>query len=244
MKEPKPDGTESILHQLMEVARVSALAEMASGIAHVMNQPLGAIATFAQAGERLLNRPEPQVDRALDVLRQISAEALEAGENIRKIRRLFDQRPPQRMASDYAEVIEELRPWLSSLAERYCARLDVEIPTSLPVVSIDRLRIQHVVLALIQNALEASAGCAERRVLVRAETDRNALITSVTDSGTGIDGSIRDQLFRPFFTTKAQGTGLGLASVRAIVQAHDGTVGFETPSEGGSRFWFRLPLAN
>lgn len=240
---PMPQGTASILHQLMEVARLSALAEMASGIAHIMNQPLGAIATFAQAGERLLNRPEPQVDRALDVLRQINAEALEAGENIRKIRRLFEQRPLRRMVCDYGEVVEEMRPWLEGLAERHGVRLDIELPASLPPVSIDRLRIQHVLLALVQNAIDASAGKADQpSVSIRATAERNALETSITDSGAGVPDSIRDQLFRPFFTTKPHGTGLGLASVRAIIQSHDGTVGFESTSGEGSRFWFRLPI--
>src|SRR5271169_473178 len=86
---------ESILNQLMEIARISALAELASGIAHELNQPLGAFATFAQAGERLLNRPEPLVQRALEVFRQINAEAMSAGEGIRRIRRLFDHEEPK-----------------------------------------------------------------------------------------------------------------------------------------------------
>src|SRR5271154_2878193 len=84
-------GSDLILKQLLEIARSSALAEMASGVAHELNQPLGAIATFSQAGERMLNRPEPLVDRALEVFRQINLEALGAGEGINRIRRLFDQ---------------------------------------------------------------------------------------------------------------------------------------------------------
>src|ERR1019366_10795020 len=101
---------ESILNQLMEIARISALAEMASGIAHELNQPLGAIATFSQAGDRLLNRPEPLVARALDVFRQINTEALGAGEGIRRIRRLFDQDEITRLRFQMSDVIEELRP--------------------------------------------------------------------------------------------------------------------------------------
>src|SRR5208283_3975743 len=102
--------SETILNQLMEIARISALAEMASGIAHELNQPLGAIATFSQAGERLLNRPEPQVERALEVFRQINAEAMAAGEGIRRIRRLFDNQGTHRTASQMGALIEELRP--------------------------------------------------------------------------------------------------------------------------------------
>ena len=89
-------GPDLILKQLMEIARASALAEMASGVAHELNQPLGAIATFSQAGERMLNRPDPMVGRALDVFRQINREALGAGEGIKRIRRLFEQELPKR----------------------------------------------------------------------------------------------------------------------------------------------------
>ena len=102
MGEIKADGSDPdlILKQLMEIARGSALAEMASGIAHELNQPLGAIATFSQAGERMLNRPDPMVDRALDVFRQINHAALGAGEGIKRIRRLFEQESPRRARCD------------------------------------------------------------------------------------------------------------------------------------------------
>jgi signal transduction histidine kinase len=97
---------------------------------------------------------------------------------------------------------------------------------------------------LAQNAFDASAqGSGAPRVKVEAHDDRYAVESSVTDSGPGVPAAIHEQLFRPFFTTKAQGTGLGLASARAIIEAHGGTIGFENLGTGGSRFWFRLPLA-
>src|ERR1700687_2009764 len=99
---------ETILNQLMEIARISALAEMASGIAHELNQPLGAIATFSQAGDRLLNRPEPMVSRARDVFQQINTEALNAGEGIRRIRRLFDHAEPMRFKCQMSDLVSEL----------------------------------------------------------------------------------------------------------------------------------------
>ncbi|MGO9515261.1 MAG: sensor histidine kinase [Steroidobacteraceae bacterium] len=237
-------GAEAILNQLMEIARISALAEMASGIAHELNQPLGAIATFSQAGERLLNRPEPLLERALEVFRHISAEALSAGEGIRRIRRLFDQHEPTRAPCRMDQLIEELRPVLAVLALRTKAELRVDVAPDLPELLIDRLRIQHVLFALVQNAFDASSQNADpARVTIAASSDRYAVETSVTDSGAGVPAEIRDQLFRPFFTTKPRGTGLGLASTRAIIEAHQGTIGFEQAPSGGSRFWFRLPVA-
>lgn len=228
----------------MEIARISALAEMASGIAHELNQPLGAIATFSQAGDRLLNRPEPQVQRALEVFRQINAEALGAGEGIRRIRRLFEHQGMDREPGQIGALLEELRPVLNMLAARIKAQFQVDIAPELPDVAIDRLKIQHVLFALAQNAFDASAqNSTPPRVKIEVRADRYAVETGIIDSGPGIAAEIREQLFRPFFTTKPQGTGLGLASARAIVESHQGTIGFETLPDGGTRFWFRLPIA-
>ena len=240
----KSAASETMLNQLMEIARVSALAEMASGIAHELNQPLGAIATFSQAGERMLNRAEPLVSRALDVFHQINHEALGAGEGIRLIRRLFDQEEATRVRSQVPTLVAELQPLLEMLASRVEGQLQVDVPAALPDVFIDRLRIQHVLFALVQNAFEASAQNPDTRLVrIAMDGDRYAVQTSITDSGPGVPADIQDQLFRPFFTTKPRGTGLGLASSRAIIEAHEGTIGFEDVPSGGGRFWFRLPAA-
>jgi C4-dicarboxylate-specific signal transduction histidine kinase len=237
-------GAERILHQLMEIARVSALAEMASGLAHELNQPLGAIATFSQAGERMLNRPEPLVSRALDVFRHINQEALGAAEDIVRIRRLFERDVPERTRCQMPDLIEELRPVLHVLAMRNKGDVRVTTRSALPDVIIDRLRIQHVLLALVQNAVDAGAEkSASPMVWIDVSVDRHAVQTSVIDSGPGVPKELRDQLFRPFFTTKPKGTGLGLASSRAIVESHEGTIGFDNLPAGGSCFWFRLPVA-
>jgi C4-dicarboxylate-specific signal transduction histidine kinase len=237
-------GSEAILNQLMEIARISALSEMASGIAHELNQPLGAMATFSQAGERLLNRPEPMVDRALDVFRQINAQALAAGEGLRRIRSLFNQAHLERTASQIPLLLEELRPVLEVMASGAKVRLDIVVESPSPNVLTDKARIQHVIFALVQNALDACGTAYQdaAAVAIDVRSDRYAAELSVTDTGPGVPEEAREQIFRPFFTTKAQGTGLGLASCRAIVENHEGTIGFERPSAGGSRFWFRLPI--
>ncbi len=237
-------GSTVILNRLLEIARLSALAEMASGMAHELNQPLGAIATFAQAGERLLNRPEPLVARALDVFRQINTEALGAGEGIRRIRRLFDPDGMRRTPCPMGEVIEELRPVFEMMADWAGVSLQLAVPAELPEVSMDRLKIQHVMFSLFQNALEVSVhNASPARVGLSCRADRYVVETSITDSGRGVATESRNQLFLPFFTTKPQGTGLGLASSRAIVEAHEGTIGFDADSPEGTRFWFRLPIA-
>jgi two-component system sensor kinase FixL len=213
---------------LLEIARASVLAEMASGVAHELNQPLGAIATFAQAGERMLDRPSPMLSRALDVFRQINQEALGAGEGIKRIRRLFEQGSPQRIRCQMPELVEELRPVLEILVNRTEGAVRVDIPDAVPDLLIDRMRIQHVLYALAQNAVDAGlqSSCAPS-IRIDVSADRYAVETGITDSGPGVPAELQQQLFRPFFTTKPQGTGLGLASSRAIVEAHDGTMGFD-----------------
>jgi len=234
---------EVILNRLMELSRIAALAEMASGIAHELNQPLGAIATFSQAGDRLLNRPEPMVARAREVFQQINSEALNAGEGIRRIRRLFDHAEPKRTTCQMAELVGELAPALQTLARGAKVTLKVDVQSPLPEVNVDRLRIQLVLFSLVQNALEATSHNQGSQVLIEVHADRYAVQTSITDSGAGIPTDLHDKLFRPFFTTKKGGTGLGLASSRASIEAHEGTIGFDKATPTGSCFWFRLPMA-
>jgi C4-dicarboxylate-specific signal transduction histidine kinase len=232
-----------IHNQLMETARASALAEMASGVAHALNQPLAAIATFAQAGERMLNRSDPMVNRALDVFRQINEASLGAGEVIQRIRRLFEQGSPTRTRCQLPELIAELRPVLDILALRTKSTVNVDVPGPVPDLLIDRPRILHVLFALAKNAVDAGAQVSDApSIRIDVSADRYSVETGVTDCGAGVPMDVREQLFQPFFTTKPQGTGLGLASSRAIIESHEGTMGFDNLPAGGSRFWFRLPV--
>lgn len=231
-----------IFARLLEIARASALEEMASGIAHELNQPLGAIATYAQAGERMLGKSEPMVTAAVDVLKQINKEALGAGEGIRRIRKLFNREPVQKVRGSIGELLRELQPILQLSADRAGVTLEFNTAEPVPDVCIDRLRIQHVLFTLVQNALEASKSNTARPPVVRVAVanDRYSVEVSVTDSGSGIPSDAEHQVFRPFFTTKANGTGLGLASSRAIVESHEGSIGFKSTPDG-ARFWFTLP---
>jgi C4-dicarboxylate-specific signal transduction histidine kinase len=236
--------SEALLEQLLQAARISALEEMASGIAHELNQPIGAITTFAQAGQRMLERPEPLISQAADVLRHISNEALNAGEGIRRIRSLFHGHHAERIDCNLEDVIDELLPILKLLASRYGATLEFSAQDSLPAVAIDRLRIQHVLFTLVQNALEAPTRNGERpNVRIDLEGDRYGVRIAVEDRGLGVPAEAREQLFRPFFTTKAHGTGLGLASSHAIAESHEGSLGFEDVPGGGTRFCLRLPAS-
>ena len=226
----------------MQLSRMAALAEMASGIAHELNQPLGAIATFSQAGDRLLNRPNPPIANAREVFQQINSEAMGAGDRIRRIRRLFDHAESKRERTRMPDLVEELVPTLVALARATNIKLEVNVESDLPDVKVDRLQIQLVLFSLVPNALDASVQHGGGLVAITVRADRYSIETSVTDSGAGIARDVMEKIFRPFFTTKAGGTGLGLASSRASIEAHEGTIGFENAVPRGSRFWFRLPI--
>jgi C4-dicarboxylate-specific signal transduction histidine kinase len=235
-------GTALLLEQLLQIARISALEEMASGIAHELNQPIGAITTFAQAGKRMLDRPEPMVQPAAEVLEHISHEALSAGQGIRRIRSLFNGHAHSLTPCDLSEVLAELMPALDLVAQRHGTKLALSMQANLPKVAMDRLRIQHVLFALVQNALEAPTRNGEApSVRIDVTADRYSVQVAIEDRGVGIADEAREHLFRPFFTTKERGTGLGLASSRAIAEAHEGSIGFENVVSGGARFWLRLP---
>ena len=242
--ESTPPGTALLLEQLLRIARISALEEMASGIAHELNQPIGAITTFAEAGKRMLDRPEPMIQSTAEVLQHISHEALNAGQGIRRIRSLFNGHSGIRSPCDLSEVIAELMPVLDLLAQRQGTKLALSVQADLPNVAIDRLRIQHVLFALVQNALEAPTRNGEPpNVRLDVTADRYSVQVAIEDRGVGVVHEAREQLFRPFFTTKEHGTGLGLASSRAVVEAHEGSIGFEDALNGGTRFWLSLPAS-
>jgi C4-dicarboxylate-specific signal transduction histidine kinase len=237
-----PEQTALLLERLLQIARISALEEMASGIAHELNQPIGAIATFAQAAQRMINRPEPMIQPTAEVLQHISQEALNAGQGIRRIRSLFNGQAHGHVECQIGDVIGELMPIFELLARPRAAKLALSTQPDLPNVSIDRLRIQHVLFALMQNALEATMRQGESpEIRIDVTGDRYGVQIAVTDRGTGVPEQARDHLFHPFFTTKTHGTGLGLASSRAIAEAHDGSMSFENVPGGGARFSLRLP---
>jgi C4-dicarboxylate-specific signal transduction histidine kinase len=230
--------------QLMRIARVSALEEMASGFAHEVNQSLGAISTFASVGERLLQKEGQATSNVIDVLRQIRDEAMHGGDSIRRIRRLF-QPHDERKPCLIPELIDELRPVIESSAMRAGLTPRIVYQPRVPAVNVDGLRIQHVLRMLVQNALEATPSHrdGDADVCIEVSATRYDVEVAVTDRGNGIAVEQREQIFRPFFTTKSRGTGLGLASSRATIEAYEGSIGFADVEGGGTRFWFRLPIA-
>lgn len=227
--------------RLTQVAHASLLGEMSSGISHELNQPLAAMATFAYAATRLLERPEPQIAKVRDLLRDISAEALRAGDIIRHMR-LITASTAELTRIDLREVFSELRKQFDP-AIRAGVHLQIDEPPQLPLVLAERSQLHHVIASLLQNAIEACrAARSDPAVRVEVRPLDREVEVAVEDNGPGVAPEAVPHLFRPFFTTKTHGTGLGLASSRSIIEAHHGHMGYCASAGGGARFFFRLPI--
>jgi two-component system sensor kinase FixL len=231
--------------RLMHVSRLATIGEMASGIAHELNQPLAAIATYAHACDRLLAVPEPEIEEIQIALREIAEQAVRAGDIIRRLRSLTRAENTQHGPADVNAVIAELTDLIQSDAKAHGVAYRAELAPDLPQITLDRAQIQQVVLNLVRNALEALAlaQLETGEVVVRTRlTPEGGVEIAVCDSGPGVDSRIVDRMFDPFYTTKAAGTGLGLAISRTIVNAHGGSLEYLPHVPAGACFAIRLPL--
>jgi two-component system sensor histidine kinase DctS len=233
--------------RLQSVGRLTLLGEVASGLAHELNQPLAAIATFAQAGERLLGLPEPRVAKAQEVFREVSQQALRAGEIIRHMRSLIKRR-----AAQFESVTcETLMAEFLALAEPIARAGQVQLVTSIDAparrVCVDQAQIHQALMILFQNALEATrehhpdTSQVGPQVRVALRPRETGVELAIEDQGPGISDAVAAQLFQPFFSTKETGTGLGLISCRNMLEAHHCRLSFINLPGGGCRFWFELP---
>jgi len=230
--------------RLMHVSRLATVGEMASGIAHELNQPLAAIATYAHACDRLLGLADPQIEEVQAALREIADQAVRAGDIIRKLRALARTQDASRAPCDVNEVIEELTELIRSDARSHGVEYRHELARNLPRVILDKSQIQQVVMNLVRNALEALAlgqlDAAE--VLVRTgRTPQGDVQISVCDNGPGVDAAIAHRIFDPFCSTKPTGTGLGLPISRTIVRTHGGTLEYQPNVPAGVCFVVSLP---
>jgi two-component system sensor kinase FixL len=222
------------------------MGEMAAGLAHEINQPLSAIAMYAQAGQRFMRSPTREDADVLEALEQINAQALRAGEVIRRLRNFVKNREVKREPVDCNRLLEDLRTLAETDARLHNVRLRIDDEPHLPTVYADPIQLQQVVLNLVRNAIDAMADVPEsqREIVLSAHlVPEGEIEVVVADHGTGLAPDASEHLFNPFFTTKSGGTGLGLAISRSIVRAHGGRL-WHTPNERtGARFHFTLPVS-
>ncbi|MEO6025739.1 MAG: ATP-binding protein [Candidatus Binatia bacterium] len=231
---------------LTEALRVSTVGELATGLAHELNQPLSSISNLAAACMNYV-RVET-IDRAqlLDLLSEVVNESLRAAAIIANLRRLVDKGEALLAPVDLGEVVGHIPHLLLRELERARVAIRVDVPTRPLLVDADRIQIEQVLVNLIQNAMESiqEADGDQRLIELSARVVDGTGEVGVRDTGTGVSESAAKRIFEPFFTTKTQGLGIGLALSRSILEAHRGRIWMEAPSDDGpgTVIRFSIPL--
>jgi PAS domain S-box-containing protein len=230
---------------LARVNRVTTLGVLAASIAHEVNQPLGAITASAASCARWLGANPPRMDKARSALDRIAADGKRAAEVVDRIRTLVNRQAPRRTRLDLNEAIREVIALTRTEMRRKAISLETSLAPDLPLIEGDRVQLQQVVLNLIVNAVEAmdSGGARSRELTIASTQDRaNGVEVDVRDSGPGVDPAQVDRLFEAFYTSKADGIGMGLSISRAIIEAHGGRLWVTPNLPCGAAFRFSLPV--
>jgi two-component system sensor kinase FixL len=230
--------------ELVHVSRISAMGEMASALAHELNQPLSAIANYLRGSRRLLEKGDAKDRlRIEDALDKAAGQALRAGDVIRRLRDFMARGETERRVESISKLIEEASGLALVGAKEMDIRVTMQFDPAFDRIIADRVQIQQVVINLMRNAMDAMSGVELRELRVETGGDGDAFcLVRVSDTGSGLDDEVRERLFTPFMTTKKEGMGVGLSICRTIVDLHGGSIWAESPPEGAS-FCFTLPLA-
>lgn len=230
--------------ELVHISRLTAMGEMASALAHELNQPLSAIANYLRGSQHLISsRTDPESERLKEALGEATDQALRAGEIIRRLRDFVARGETEMQIESLTKLIEEASALALVGAKQYGVRVTFDLDATADRVYADRVQVQQVLLNLMRNSVEAmaEAGSPRREIAVSTSaTEGDMVLTTVADSGPGIAPGIAGQLFQPFITTKRHGMGVGLSISRSIVEAHGGELWVEPNPGGGSAFRFTL----
>jgi two-component system sensor kinase FixL len=231
--------------ELVHVSRLLAMGEMASSLAHELNQPLTAIANYMKGCRRLLqNSSHPQLETMLDALDKASEQALRAGQIIRRLRDFATKGDAEKKVERVVKLIEEASALALVGAREMGVMVRQEIDPRVDLVLADRIQIQQVLVNLFRNALEAMEKTERRELVVTVAPASELMVEiAISDTGHGIGPEIRRKLFEPFVTTKDHGMGVGLSISRTIIEAHGGKMWVEDNPIGGSVFRFTIIAA-
>jgi two-component system sensor kinase FixL len=232
--------------ELARVGRVAVMGELAASLAHEVNNPIAAIVSNASAGQRLLAAGRIETKELNELLADIAADGHRAGEIVQGVRNMVRKTKTRRSLVQINDTIDDLLRIVRADALRREVTVALEVDSDGSRVLADRAQLLQVFLNLTINAFEAMSAMRPdaRRVVIRAGRNENGeIVVSVRDTGPGFPGGTVEQLFEPFFSTKAEGTGMGLAIARSIVEAHGGVLSGENCDDGGACFTVRLPEA-
>ncbi len=231
--------------RLEQTSRLITMGEMASSLAHELNQPLSAIANYCAGCIKRMNAGNYRFEDLLSAMQKASDQAERAGKIIRRMRDMVKKSDPNRQPIALVELLEEARAFGDIEAQRTGTQIVVDLPENLPRIDVDRIMIEQVLLNLVKNGIEAmhDTPFASRRLEISArQLDARWLQVAVADQGHGLADEDVEKIFAPFYTTKQEGMGIGLAICRSIIEFHQGRLWVEPRREGGTIFRFTVPI--
>jgi C4-dicarboxylate-specific signal transduction histidine kinase len=227
--------------ELTRVSRATTMGELTASLAHEVNQPIAAAVTDANTCLRWLTRQHPDVEEAREAALRVVKDTTRAAEIISRIRLFFKKSTSRRELVDVNDLVREMIVFLHSEATRYNISMGADLSTDLPQVTADRVQLQQVLMNLMTNGIEAMKNTdGTRRLTVRSLAETEQVLLSVSDNGVGLPPQQADQIFDAFFTTKLDGTGMGLRISRSIVESHGGRLWAENNAPRGASFYFTL----
>jgi two-component system sensor kinase FixL len=231
--------------ELVHISRLSAMGEMASALAHELNQPLAAISNYMKGSRRLLSASsDPNREKIESAMDRAAEQAMRAGQIIRRLRDFVARGESEKRVESIIKLIEESGALGLTGAREQGVNLQFELDRKHDLVLVDRVQIQQVLVNLFRNALEAMAASPQRRLVASTRAAADDMIeVAVADTGSGFADGVESNLFQTFFTTKETGMGVGLSISRSIVEAHGGKMWAEQNPSGGATFRFTLPAA-
>jgi two-component system sensor kinase FixL len=235
---------EQLRDELVHISRLTAMGEMASALAHELNQPLSAIANYLRGSEQLLDEQPPDLPLLKQALQRAGGQALRAGEVIQRLRSFIGRGETERRIESISKLIEEASALALVGVKELGVRVTFAFDPRADLVVADRVQIQQVVINLMRNAIDAMRGMSPAELSVRVASAPDGFTrVSVSDTGSGISEEVRGRLFEPFMTTKKEGMGVGLSICRTIVEAHGGSISASSNEGLGATFAFTLPCA-
>ncbi|WP_323751112.1 response regulator [Marinobacter sp.] len=230
--------------QLAHTSRLTTMGEMAAGFAHEVNQPLTAIANYARVSGRVMAKEDPDLSLLQETMEKIEAQSHRASEIIRRIRRFMKKPATGKEALAVPALLEDTRQFAEVDVRNNEGGIEVVVEEDLPEVLADPVQVQQVALNFIRNALESTreAGVSAPVEVSARRCGKQCVRVQVRDHGVGVSEEAEDKLFHPFFTTKQDGMGIGLATCRSLIQAQGGDIGYERPDGTGACFYFTLPI--